>query len=192
MDLGGVSPSVCRHGPDMLPPASGYRPAMPLDLVQDVTFETDSLALFEKMLPVAIETMRCDRLFRTRGALIWQYPSHGAAYLMSFLGHEPEDLARWTPPQDRPPPFYVPICRLTDRFRGGAPFDVEVPTTGLADTIRATLELVRGADPKALLQQTGEGPFRGCDGTVAAGYRLHGGTYTADLVVSLCHIYYSK
>jgi hypothetical protein len=58
--------------------------------------------------------------------------------------------------------------------------------------LRAAVTLVRAADLKAFEAATGDGPFRGCDGTVAAGYRLHGGAVATDLLVTLCHVYFPK
>jgi hypothetical protein len=159
---------------------------MALDLVQDLTFETDSLALFEPMLAAAMAALQCEHVFRCNADPIWQYPSHAAAYLLSFLGRPAGALARWRPPSDRPAPHYLPICRLSRRADSHR-IEAALETTNALET---ALELVRAADVAAFEAESGDGPFYGCDGTVGAGYRLHGAR--GELLVSLCHIYYPK
>ncbi|MCA9674296.1 MAG: hypothetical protein H6709_20615 [Kofleriaceae bacterium] len=162
---------------------------MPIELVQEVTFEADSLTLFEPMLRAAADAIGAEQLARCRPEPVWEYPSHAAAYLMSFRGVPPLDVARWQPPERRPPPHYLPICVLS-RFGSHGPGDDAIAVTGRADAVARAIELVRAADLADLTRATGDGPFAGCDGSTAVGYRLHGARDR--LVVSLCHVYYSK
>lgn len=162
-------------------------------MLQDLTFETAHLESFETMLATAHAMFGCTHLFRLPPDLRWEYPSYAAAYLMSFLGQAPVDVARWKPPDERPAPFYRPICLLSYQ-RSPSGYEEAIPVTDRADVLRKAIELVRAADRDAFEAETGEGPFRGCDGTVGIGYRLHGGSLRSrgSLHVSLCHIYYPK
>jgi hypothetical protein len=63
-----------------------------MDTVRDLTFEIDSLS-------------------RCRPQLVWQYPSHATAYMMTFL-RRPFTLPLWQKPADRPPRHAAPHPRL--------------------------------------------------------------------------------
>lgn len=160
-----------------------------LDLVQDVTFETDSLTRFEPMLRAAADAIGAEHLARCRPELVWDYPSHATAYMLSFLHVPPLDIARYTPPDKRPPAHYLAICKLADEPRW-APYDESIAVENRAQAVERALALVRAADTEAFERTTGEGPFDGADGTTGIGYRLHG--RRGEILVALCHIYYSK
>ncbi len=148
--------------------------------LQDLTFETDDLDAFGRVLAAAIDVCGATHLTIADQPII-EYPSQTAAYLAHFLGHEPFSFA-WRPPDQRGPAHYQLVCVLG---RVG-----DEPLDGVA----RVLELLRAADVRGFLARTGAGPFRGADGTTEPGYRLrHSATYGSDAIgVMLCHIYLSK
>ncbi len=52
---------------------------MSLDLVQDVLFETDDLALFEPMLRAPAEVLGVRHVARCQPKPVWQYPSRSSS-----------------------------------------------------------------------------------------------------------------
>lgn len=159
-----------------------------MDFIQDLTFESASLEIFGRMLPVALEITKSRFLFVSPRELIREYPSESTAYMMSFLNRAPYSFG-WTPPDQRGPNHYLRICRLhpsamTHPFEGVTAFD------SVEEGTERVLALLRAADLQGFDQETGEGPFRGCDGLVRIGYRMH--APWDGLVISLCHIYVPK
>jgi hypothetical protein len=162
---------------------------MLIENVQDLTLETRSLEILEKVLAATAAATRCTHLWLPGTAeLASQYPSHAAAYLTRHVGREPFELG-WLPP-DKRQYNYLPICRLTPD-RSPDPLEVEVELRSPGDLVTRAMELVRAVD-HAPFDATGEGPFRGCEGTVVTGYRLHGGALSSGLRLMLCHFYLSK
>ncbi len=166
-----------------------------MDNVQELTFESESLQLFAPMLVAAIEATGARHLYQApgggEGEPEAQYPSHAAAYMMSFLGHEPHSFKYAPPNRPANASHYRLICRL-DRADHPRPFEQAVPVADAADAAAKVVALLRRADGRRFLEQTGEGPFDGCDGSVGFGYRMHFGPLSGGLVIALCHIYHSK
>jgi len=164
--------------------------------VQDFTFE--STRLEESMLETAINLLGCRTLFRrTDVSRVGGYPSQALAYLMDFVGYpRSQNLARWVPPDDERRADEVwcqPVCRLAP---GGSTqgFEEEIVCSDRAELVRRTMELVRAADLDGFARDLGEGPFRGCDGTVVPGFQLRAGSMSSrgTLHVSMCLIYLPK
>lgn len=161
---------------------------MPQNLTQEFTFETDTLDDFEKVL-----NFICPIVFRRieEGIIIdkevspWNednYPSYAASY---FLATEiPKSI----------PNLHQFICGIRQSLlsfdnNSRTNFASENHYYSVESIVEAVLDLVKNADKEKFREETGEGPFKGCEGTVTVGYRIH---WRWKLIISLCHIYYSK
>ena len=154
---------------------------MPLSFVQEFTFETRHLGELEKALnflcPILSYWIEDGIIIDKEESLFKQdnYPSYAASYFLS--GKTPEAV----------PKLHKFICGIEQKRTNA---ESENCFYSLEETVKTGLDLAKNADQEKFIEETGNGAFEGCEGSVRVGYRIH--WRNRGLIISLCHIYYSK
>lgn len=170
---------------------------MALEIIQDLSFETDSLEMFSEMLKTCIDITHCDYIHYQEneqqiGFLIEDYPSAATAFLTNWQGHSPHNIS---PKQgENNPKYYWWVCNLGKLKYNSNP---QIKFTDSAEGVQSVLDLLQATDKSSFCEQYQNNPFRGCEGTSVIGYRLTSspvgiGWREGILEVAFCHIYYSK
>jgi hypothetical protein len=172
---------------------------MTFKLTQELTFETDSIDDFaivlQTIVPIVLDR-NCE--VETAGSSDDQWPSLTTAWFLSQYNRILEcpvetgtcGLINWRRKAGAES-LHLPICRLSSADSYGKD---RIALTA-QEAVKTALQRLQEPEHLKELERrcSRRGVFGPVDGSVRRGFRMHSSSYKGfSLVISLCHMYYSK